>query len=538
MNAAAKNYSSLAIRAVEPTFRTGADVAIEIVDSPKNKGGSDDLFWVILRQEGEQLIEVESGELRFTADNPVQYVHPRRSLPTGAYDIRVWAINDGEGDNDSLAAADPRPGEGNARRSGVTAFTAPGGFADPLVNERFTVGAPGQLNVVLGNEKRDVRIDVNDPCASYRGFADYIAGRLEGVAASAGVGGNVGTYGVFGAFGGENYRLLKEAAFDFAAECRCTSVFDLAPPGYEQARKLEQGISLRSESYLPCVELIWNYWQEEGMLVQTLNLILARFQNRVASRGVDPLARFDISPLLPLRNLLWGYAGDEQNRLSVRRRAAEYEYEYGLTLIGKAVPATRTLVERRSGFLAAFHAILHQAHVYFKEVDDLTVTADAFPLYQSLRECHLVLANGSHNQYGEMAIAARAEMLVMQYLLAQPPMREFLGGRPMTPYPEPWMDRVDTMKTIQGWVDTSVLHFHDLATIGEKLVLTIRLGNWADTAVGATQAATWADAFRPLIQKYCAAYRAVTGVDLAREVNTALPSELIARRAHRQPRRA
>ena len=67
-------------------------------------------------------------------------------------------------------------------------------------------------------------------------------------------------------------------------------------------------------------------------------------------------------------------------------------------------------------------------------------------------------------------------------------MREFLGGRPMTSYPEAWMDRVDGMKLIQGWTDTSIMHFNDLATIGEQLVLTIRLGNWADPTVGEREA--------------------------------------------------
>ena len=33
------------------------------------------------------------------------------------------------------------------------------------------------------------------------------------------------------------------------------------------------------------MELIWSYWHEEGMLVQTLNAILARFQNRRIARG-------------------------------------------------------------------------------------------------------------------------------------------------------------------------------------------------------------------------------------------------------------
>lgn len=339
------------------------------------------------------------------------------------------------------------------------------------------------------------------------------------------------------AFGGLPYRAIREAARDYVAAARVGSFDDLLPAGYlehklEETRRQFPGVALprgARTAYLPAVELIWNYWLEEGMLVQSLNVILARFQNRRIP-GRDPLARFDVTPLLPLRNRLWGYAEDELHRLTVRRRAVEYEYEYGFTLIGRAVPRPQVVAERRNGFLGTFHQVLFLAHRFFKDLDDLTVQPDAFPLYRALRDCHIVLSQGTQNQYGEMAVAARAEFLVMQSILAEPQMKEFLGGRPMTPYPEEWMDRVDTMKTIQGWTDTSIMHFNDLAEIGEQLVLTIRLGNWADPAVGATEASAWAQAFRNGIQKYAAAYRSATGVDLAHEPNDEMPSTLLARR--------
>lgn len=344
------------------------------------------------------------------------------------------------------------------------------------------------------------------------------------------------------AYGSKPYFALRNAARDFVATRRITNFEQLIPPGYltdklkETQRQFPsiplppaQGKGATRTSYLPAVELIWNYWLEEGMLVQTLNVILARFQNRRLP-GRDALGRFDVTPLLPLRNKLWGFAEDELHRMTIRRRAVEYEYEYGFALIGRAIPPRQQLVERRSGFLATFHQVLFLANQYFKEYDDLTVQADAFPLYRALRDCHIVLSQGTQNQYGEMAVAARAEFLVMQSILAEPQMREFLGGRPMTPYPEEWMDRVDAMKSIQGWSETSIMNFNDLATIGEQLVLTIRLGNWADTGVGATQAANWAAAFRSGIQQYTAAYRTATGVDLAREANTEMPSTLLARK--------
>ncbi|WP_433612659.1 hypothetical protein [Prescottella agglutinans] len=281
---------------------------------------------------------------------------------------------------------------------------------------------------------------------------------------------------------------------------------------------------------VPFVELIWNYWIEEGMLVQTLNHIVARFQNRRYGPGAGPLTRFDLNPLLPMRALIWGFAEGEKDRLSVRRRAAEYEYEYGLALQGLAVPNRSTIVDSRRAFLEGFHSLLNACSVYFRELDDLTVAADAFPLLSSLREVHLVLARGAHNQYADLALTARAEMLTMQILLAQPEMREFLGGPTMIPYEEPWMDRVDTMKSLQGWSDASVTHFFELAASGEQILLSVRHGRWNESTRTREDAANWAMLWRNEIQRYTHAYRTVTGVDLTAGVDATMPSELLARR--------
>ena len=71
------------------------------------------------------------------------------------------------------------------------------------------------------------------------------------------------------------------------------------------------GIDSKALTVPFAVELIWSYWHEEGGLVQTLNHILARFQNRRTGPGPDPMARFDLSPLRPLRNLLFEWAESE-----------------------------------------------------------------------------------------------------------------------------------------------------------------------------------------------------------------------------------
>ena len=273
---------------------------------------------------------------------------------------------------------------------------------------------------------------------------------------------------------------------------------------------------LRQKLENPCLlELIWSYWHEEGMLVQTMKGISMRFQNKRGRADRDPLTRFDVDPLRPLGNLLWGYIQDEQHRLTIIRRAYEYDHHYGISLQGRAVSQLRT-VDSRSKFLEAFHNLLHLCSIFFRADDDTTVIADGFPVMNAIREVHLLLSEGAHNQFGDLPSTARQEMLIEQWLLARPEMREFLGGRIMVPYSEIWMDRVDTVKRLLGWTDTTVTDFHDLAVFGEQILLSIRYGHWSDVHDPA-HAANWARYWRSEIQSYIHSYRAVTGIDLASE---------------------
>jgi hypothetical protein len=270
---------------------------------------------------------------------------------------------------------------------------------------------------------------------------------------------------------------------------------------------------LSSKVQSPCLlELIWSYWHEEGMLVQTLGAISRRFQNVRGPGERDPLAHLEIDPLRPLNNLMWGYIQDEQNRLTLKRRAYEYDHHYGLTLYGKAVPTLRP-ADSRSKFLEGFHNLLHLCSVFYKEDNDTTVIADGFPLLNALKEVHLLLAQGAHNQFGDLPWTARAEMLIQEWLLARPEIRDFMQSRPMVPYKEGWMPQVDTMKTMQGWSDVTVTHFRDLGVYGEQILLTIRYGDWIDLN-DEDSAKNWARYWRPEIQGYLHAYRAATGIDL------------------------
>jgi len=284
---------------------------------------------------------------------------------------------------------------------------------------------------------------------------------------------------------------------------------------------------LKQKLQQPCLlELMWSYWHEEGMLVQTMAAITQRFQNRRSASGSDPLANLETDPLRPLNNLLWSYVQDEIHRLSVVRRAYEYDHHYGLRIYGKAVADFRP-ADSRSKFLEAFHNLLNLCAKFYKQDDDTTVVADGFPLLNALRDVHLLLSEGAHNQFGDLPGTARVEMLMQQWLLARPEFRQFLPARTMVAYPEPWMDRVDAMKKLQGWTDVNVLHFRNLGVFGEQVLLSIRYGAWSDTN-DPKQAANWARFWRAEVQGYVHAYRVVTGVDLSIDVtgkvDTTLPA--------------
>lgn len=278
----------------------------------------------------------------------------------------------------------------------------------------------------------------------------------------------------------------------------------------------------------PLIELIWSYWMEELQLVQTMNAVSRRFQN-VSGGPRDPLAQLELDPLRPLNNLIWGWVQDEQHRLPIERRAAEYCHEYGLKLYGKAVPPAQA-ADNRSKFLEAFHTLLNLCVPFFRQADDTTVVPDGFPLLNALREVHLILSEGAHNQFRDLPTTSRVEMMMQQWLLARPEFREFLPRRAMVAYPEPWMHSVESMRKLQGWGDTNTYQFWQLATMGEQIVSSIRWGDW-NSINDPVNAANWATFFRPEIQTYIHSYRAVTGVDVSAEpVDVQVPGMHLLRR--------
>jgi hypothetical protein len=285
-------------------------------------------------------------------------------------------------------------------------------------------------------------------------------------------------------------------------------------------------------AYPPLIELIWSYWMEEMQLVQTMNAISRRFQN-VSSGPRDPLNQIELDALRPLNNLIWGWVQDEQHRLPIERRAAEYQHEYGFRLIGRAVPKMHA-ADNRSKFLAAFHTLLNLCVPFFRQADDTTVVPDGFPLLNALREVHLILSEGAHNQFRDMPTTSRVEMMMQQWLLARPEFREYLPRRAMVAYPEPWMHSVESMRKLQGWGDTNTYQFWQLATTGEQIVSSIRWSDW-NSVNDPVNAANWAAFFRPEIQTYIHSYRAVTGIDVGAEpVDVQVPGMHLLRRLNEQ----
>jgi hypothetical protein len=284
----------------------------------------------------------------------------------------------------------------------------------------------------------------------------------------------------------------------------------------------------------PFVELIWSYWMEQAMLVQGINAVSMRFQNQ--RRGVnDPLARMDITWLRPLNGLLWGYIQTELDRLTVVRRAYEYDHHYGLRLQGRAVPVMNT-ADSRPRFLEAFHNVLTEASRYYRLAMNTTVNPDTFPVLNSLKELHVILSEGAANQFGDLPATARQEMLIQQWLIGRPEMRDFLGGRPGVVYPESWMGHMDSLRQIYNWNDASIRHYRDLAYFGERLLLSVRWTDWTSIS-DSLYATSWLTFWRSEVQAYVHSYRAVTGVDLntdevrvAPQLLAAQPTDLILRR--------
>jgi hypothetical protein len=259
------------------------------------------------------------------------------------------------------------------------------------------------------------------------------------------------------------------------------------------------------------IELWHEMCLEHGMVMRTMDAVCARFQNIYNSGENDGLASYEISPLWPLGDLLWDWINHEPTRLNPKRRIHEYGHKYGRTVLGDGMAVRAADV--RTAFPDAFMNLLNLCEEFYKQDSQTTVIADAFPVLVALREVHQILAMGAGNASPQLTFAARVETLMMQLMLAQPELRAFLHVREMVPYDEGWMGQVDAMKDLQGWQDQSISHYRDLAVYGERILLSIRLGDW--TVGDEDNSKHWARVHKNAIRRFAHAHRAISGVELA-----------------------
>jgi hypothetical protein len=259
------------------------------------------------------------------------------------------------------------------------------------------------------------------------------------------------------------------------------------------------------------IELWHEMCLEHGMVMRTMDAVCARFQNIYNSGENDGLASYEISPLWPLGDLLWDWINHEPTRLNPKRRIHEYGHKYGRTVLGDGMAVRAADV--RTAFPDAFMNLLNLCEEFYKQDSQTTVIADAFPVLVALREVHQILAMGAGNASPQLTFAARVETLMMQLMLAQPELRAFLHVREMVPYDEGWMGQVDAMKDLQGWQDQSISHYRDLAVYGERILLSIRLGDW--TVGDEDNSKHWARVHKNAIRRFAHAHRAISSVEPA-----------------------
>jgi len=118
---------------------------------------------------------------------------------------------------------------------------------------------------------------------------------------------------------------------------------------------------------------------EHGMLMRTMDAISARFQNIYNSGENDGLSNYESSPLRPLSDFLWGWINAASTRLTARRRIQEYKHQYGPTTLDGSVLGVQA-ADVRTAFPDAFMNLMSLCEAFYREDNQTTVIADAFPV--------------------------------------------------------------------------------------------------------------------------------------------------------------
>jgi hypothetical protein len=229
------------------------------------------------------------------------------------------------------------------------------------------------------------------------------------------------------------------------------------------------------------LELIWTFWLDTMRLDGALAIV-------------------GLLPGLPagstVARLLAGMASDT-SRTSSGDRAEAYRHAYGLRL----PPATPPSLLRQGRFPSALATLLRRAARFLRYDDDTTITADALPLLHALADLQNLLNEAVHPALEDVTRSARRDALLALYALGRPELRPLLPIRRQVVLPEPWMPAVDAVATLERWPQVSSGFFGQLADAGERILLSVRFGGWAQST-DSERAADWARFWRAELHAY------------------------------------
>ena len=241
--------------------------------------------------------------------------------------------------------------------------------------------------------------------------------------------------------------------------------------------RIQQLVESRSDP----LELMWSYWHDAMHLEQTTAAVA-----RLGGLPSDSIAG----------RLLSGMQADA-SRLSAARRMEAYAAAYGI----ESGPSSQDSHFRQARFTSALSTLFDRATNFFREDDDTTLSADALPLLHALDDLHGLLSDAGDPRLELVVRSTRRDMLVELYALNRPELRPMFPVHPNVTVPEPWMAVVDAVAILEGWTQVSAAFFAELARLGERILLSVRLCDWARVG-DCEQAAAWARSWRRAVQIY------------------------------------
>jgi hypothetical protein len=260
---------------------------------------------------------------------------------------------------------------------------------------------------------------------------------------------------------------------------------------------------------LPLIEPIWSFWLDAARLARITTDFSARQIDAPTRGSARRIPKLDLPQ--PLITALTTWFNDHRDGTRASAREANYRAHYDLRLPG----ANGKL--KPSQFLDDFHAVLvaavrHQATPGSSHMSTLLFL---------LRRLHIGMSHTASlivdgvptsevfQRLGESLSLGRSDLLVAQWLLANPAIVAAVRGLILVPYPEQWMPPLDRLRQLTDTLDSLNFFYHDLAVTSESLLLSIRFGNWIQPDRAA--AANWATFWQDDIARYLVAYEELTG---------------------------